>query len=274
MRSGGEILGIAPLYVQGEDARLMGSEDVCDYLDCAVAPGKGPECFHALLGFLREEGVVSLNLGPVRSDSTVLTDLVPVAKQLGCEVFCMQEEVTVERDLPATWNEFLRSLSGKERHEIRRKLRRLRAAGALTFRVIEGQDEVGEATEIFLALFSRNRAEKAAFMTERMASFFRALAQAMAGEGMLRLTVLELDSVPAAAVMCFDYRSTVYLYNNGYDEQFSFLSVGLLSKVFTLRDGIQRSRGKYEFLKGAELYKFQLGGRPVPLYRCRVRLRG
>jgi len=252
----------------------MGSKDVCDYLDCAVAPGKGPEFFHGLLGFLREEGVVSLNLGPVRSDSTVLTDLVPVAKQLGCEVFCMQEEVTVERDLPATWNEFLRSLSGKERHEIRRKLRRLRAAGALTFRVIEGQDEVGEATEIFLALFSRNRAEKAAFMTERMASFFRALAQAMAGEGMLRLTVLELDSVPAAAVMCFDYRSTVYLYNNGYDEQFSFLSVGLLSKVFTLRDGIQRSRGKYEFLKGAELYKFQLGGRPVPLYRCRVRLRG
>lgn len=274
VRYRGEILGIAPLYVQGEEACLMGSGDVCDYLDCTVASGRGSECFRALFGFLREEGVVSLDLGPVRSDSTVLADLLPVAKQLGYEVSCEQEGVTVERDLPATWNEFLRTLSGKERHEIRRKLRRLQAAGPLTSRVIEDPDEVVRGMETFLALFSRNRADKAAFMTERMASFFCALARATAEAGLLRLSILELDGVPAATVLCFDYRSTVYLYNNGYDEQFSSLSMGLLSKVMTIRDSIHRRRGKYEFLKGEEPYKSQLGGRPVPLYRCRVRLRG
>ncbi len=89
---------------------------------------------------------------------------------------------------------------------------------------------------------------------------------------MLRLTVLELRDEPAASVLCFDDGSTVYLYNNGYDPRFGHLSVGLLSKLYTIRESIERGRKKYDFLKGAEPYKFRLGGRPVPLWRCSVSL--
>jgi CelD/BcsL family acetyltransferase involved in cellulose biosynthesis len=88
----------------------------------------------------------------------------------------------------------------------------------------------------------------------------------------LKLYFLDLDGIPAAAVMCFDYDSTIYLYNNGYDGRFSSLSVGLLSKVLTIKESIQRGKKKYDFLKGTEEYKHRLGGKPVPLYRCQVRL--
>jgi CelD/BcsL family acetyltransferase involved in cellulose biosynthesis len=94
----------------------------------------------------------------------------------------------------------------------------------------------------------------------------------MAERGFLRLFFLELDREPAAAVMCFDYNSTVYLYNNGYNKNFSDLSVGLLSKVVTIRDSIDRGRRRYDFLKGSETYKRSLGGKPVQLHRCLVRL--
>ncbi len=72
--------------------------------------------------------------------------------------------------------------------------------------------------------------------------------------------------------MCFDYNSTVYLYNNGYDNRYRSLSVGLLSKVFTIQDSIRRGKNKYDFLKGTEVYKHRLGGKPVQLYRCQVKL--
>ena len=53
---------------------------------------------------------------------------------------------------------------------------------------------------------------------------------------------------------------------------FAALNVGLLSKVLSIRDAIQSGLRTYDFLKGDEAYKRRLGGRPLPLYRCRVEL--
>jgi CelD/BcsL family acetyltransferase involved in cellulose biosynthesis len=73
--------------------------------------------------------------------------------------------------------------------------------------------------------------------------------------------------------MCFDYGSTRYLYNNGYDPRFRSLSVGIVSKLLTIKDGIDAGRRRYDFLRGNESYKRHLGGKPVPLYGLNVALR-
>ena len=62
------------------------------------------------------------------------------------------------------------------------------------------------------------------------------------------------------------------VYNNSYDDQFSSLSVGILSKALTIEHAIRNGRRRYDFLKGAETYKQHLGGKPVALYRCRIGL--
>ena len=270
---GDDLLGIAPLLVAGDEVRLVGDREVCDYLDFAVAPGREEEFFRILLGHLRSAGIAGLDLGAVRVDSSVMTRLVPVANELGYEATVHPEEVSLEMALPATWDAFLLTLSGKERHEIRRKMRRVAEAGPVSYRLVEGRDEVDREMETFLTLFAMNRKDKAAFMTGPMASFFRSLARAMAAEKMVRLFFLELDGIAAATVMCFDYNARVYLYNNAYDDQFRAFSVGLLCKVFSIRDSIERRRGAYDFLKGGEAYKYRLGGTPVRLYRCTVALR-
>ena len=267
-----KLIGIAPLLVKGEEARFIGDPDVCDYQDFIVAPGRGREFFETLINFLRQQGIRSLDLNTVRADSKVLTELVTVAKSLECEIFCAQEDFTLELDLPSSWDEFLGELTGKQRHEVRRKLRRLNEAGEVNYRVVEGLKEVMDEMETFLALFGLSRSDKAAFMTSQMNTYFRLLAESMAKANLLKLFVLDLDGTPAAAVMCFDYNSTIYLYNNGYDGRFSSLSVGLLSKVLTIKDSIIKGRKKYDFLKGTEEYKHRLGGKPIPLYRCQVKL--
>jgi CelD/BcsL family acetyltransferase involved in cellulose biosynthesis len=235
-----------------------------------VIPGCGRVFFQHLIPYLRQQGISRLDLGVVRADSIIFSDLLPSAKSLNCKVFSEPEDVTMELDLPSTWDEFLKLLTGKERHEIRRKLRRLKEAARVNFRVVESRAEVSEAIDLFLALFKMNRSDKSDFMTEQRASFFRSLAAAMAEARILKLFFLDLDEAPAAAVMCFDYNSTVYLYNNGYDNQYRSLSVGLLSKVLAIQDSIQRGKNKYNFLKGTEAYKHRLGGKPVQLYRCQV----
>ena len=272
VREGAELIGIAPLMVNGRTAQLMGSPDICDCLDVIVAPGKEQLFCRALLDHLRAQGISTLELSPVRPDSTVYTQVIGAAKAFSREVLCTPEDVVLELLLPATWDALLNMLSAKERHEIRRKLRRLKEAGRIDYHVAEDIAAVRSELDTFLSLFRQNRADKAAFMTGKMEYFFRSVAEELAGADILRLFFLTLNNEPAAAVMCFDYQATRYLYNNGYNERFSRLSVGLLSKVLNIKESIERRNRKYDFLKGAEVYKHRLGGEPIPLYRCRIEL--
>ncbi len=268
-----KIIGIAPLLVRNKTASIIGSADVCDYVDFVVTPGMERDFFTVLLDDLRRKGVNHLDLSPLRPDSTVLTNLAGIAKERKYDILGNTEDISLELELPSTWDEYLATLAGRQRHEVRRKLRRLWEAGNIDYHFVEDSAAVHEAMDTFLTLFSRSRKDKAAFMTARMESFFRSLADTMAGARLLRIGILELDKVPAAMVMCFDYNDCVYLYNSAYDPDYRSLSVGLLSKVLCIKDSIQRGSKRFDFLKGQEAYKYHLGSREIPLYSCQITIK-
>ena len=272
LRHKDRLMGLAPLMVENNEALLMGDPDVCDYLDFIVSPGSEAEFFNILIEYLKQQGIARLDLRPIREDSIAFTQLVKIAGQNNCDVRSESEDVSYEMVLPKSWDEFLQGLNGKQRHEVRRKFRRLYESSNVDFQLVVNRHAVEEATNIFLDLFKRNRSDKAAFMTDRMTTYFRFLADALEKEHMLRLFLLKIDDVYGAAVLCFDDGSTRYLYNNSYDDQFSSLSVGILSKALTIDHAIRNGRKRYNFLKGAEAYKQHLGGKPVMLYRCWIGL--
>ncbi len=268
----GELIGIAPLFRVENTVSLIGHADVCDYLDFVLVPGREREFFGALIDHLSEEGISRLDLGPLRPESSVLSELVGLLRKEGRQISCEVEDVSFEIDLPATWGDYLLLLTGKQRHEVRRKLRRMHEAAQITFQVVDHVDAAGAAMDTFMTLFGKNRPDKAAFMDSRMASFFRVLATNMAQVKLLKISILSVDDIPAAAALCFDYRSTMYLYNNGYDDRFARLSVGQLCKVLDIKDSIQRGRKKYDLLKGDEGYKYRMGGKQIPIHRCKITL--
>jgi CelD/BcsL family acetyltransferase involved in cellulose biosynthesis len=270
VRQGGTIIGIAPLQIRRAEASFIGSADVCDYLDFVIVPGREIDFFNILLNDLKRRGISQLDLRLLRPNSAVLSHLIDIARDLKYEVSCKAEDISLELDLPPTWQQYLEALNQKQRHEVRRKLRRLWEAGDVNYRIIEDGESASEFIAIFLRLFRESRQDKAIFLTARMESFFTSLAKVMARAGLLRLGILELNALPVAAVMCFDYNNTVFLYNNGYDPKYSFLSVGLIAKVLSIKDSVERGRGKFDLLKGAEEYKHRLGGKEVNLYSCQV----
>jgi len=267
---GKKAIGFAPLQLTNGTASFIGSADVCDYLDFAIAPGREQDFFTTLLEDLREKGISKLDLRPLRYDSTILTQLVGIAQNRGYEVLRHPDDVSLELDLPLTWNEYLAILKAKQRHEVRRRLRRLWEAGSVEHHCIEVGQEVAGYLDIFLQLFSLSRDEKAGFMNPKMESFFRSMSKAMAEIGLLRVGILKLDKVPAAMTIGFDYNGAHYLYNSAYDPQFNHLSVGLLCKILCLKESIEKGKKKWNFLKGGEPYKYQLGGQEVPLYSCQI----
>ena len=270
VKQSGKIIGIAPLLLKDGTAAIIGSPNFCDYEDFIIAQGEETAFIQALLDFLKQKHIKILEPGVVRPDSKTMLYLLPTARQSGAEVICEQDEVSLEKELPSTWEEYLQTLDSKQRHEVRRKLRRLEEEGKITYRFVTDKASVPDFLEIFLKMFVESREDKANFLTPQAEGFFRDLAISMAEFGLLRGGILELDNKPVSAVFAFDYKDTVYLYNSGFNPNASQLSVGILSKALLIKDTIERGKKKFDFLKGAERYKYHLGGKEVQLQKCRI----
>jgi len=267
---GGQLIGIAPLMCEGAAVRFLGSPDVCDYLEFTIAPGKEREFFYALIPEMQKGGIKKLELNAQRSDSAVFSTLFAGEMQAGIKANFCREDESFELILPSTWEDYLAGLKKKQRHEVRRKLRRLRDEGGdFQFRVIEDPEAVVKFLPDFFDLF-RQHPEKDNFLNSGMEKYFHRLVEAAAQAGLARFGLLEVGEVISAAVLYFDYQGRIYLYNSGYHSGYGDLSAGLLSKVLCIKENIKRRRAIFDFLKGKEIYKSRLGAAAIPIYKIEL----
>lgn len=270
-RRGGEVVGIAPLMESDGYARFIAYSDLCDHHDFVIEPGAEEAFYASLVGAMEEAGWAQLELDGLVEGSPTLKHLPWLAQKGGWRVEERPDGVSPATDLPGTWEEHLQGLGRKDRHELRRKLRRLSGAGTVNCYQVAQAADLPRCLPMFLDLLRASKEEKAAFLTPERERFFYKLAQAMGEEGYLRLFFLELDGVKVAASLCFDYANAYYLYNSGYDTKYAALSVGLLLKALCVQDAIQRGRRRFHFLRGAEGYKYDIGAGDVRLHRLLLR---
>jgi CelD/BcsL family acetyltransferase involved in cellulose biosynthesis len=270
IRENGTLRGIAPLLKSGETLSFIGDPDICDYMDFVLAPGHEEGVLSVLLHFLREEGWSQIDLRGLKAGSPTLEHLLALAGGLRFRARVEEEAVCPQLDLPPTWDGYLAQLGKKNRHELRRKLRRLYGAAAdIRLLVLQEPAQVAEGMEDLLRLM-KMKSDKAQFMTPQMERFFRRAAKSLAGEGLIGLYLLEMEGRRVAATLCFQDAERLLLYNSGYDPTFSALSVGLVSKTLLLQNAIETGRGHLDFLRGAEPYKYDLGGKDVEVCRCLI----
>lgn len=269
----GEWVGALPLYEavgpDGPVLRLVGGVDVADYLDVVAVAGREEEVWKALLTALAGSRWRALELRPIPAASPtpgLLAALAPTAG-LGCRV--ERDERCPVIELPSSWDAYLASLSGKDRHELRRKLRRAEAAEPRV-EVVRTPGGVAAAMDAFIALHRKSKTGKARFMDERMEAFFREVAVASAAAGWAALWLLWLDDAAAAALFCLEYAGTISLYNSGFDPTARALSPGVVLIARTIEDAIARGFRRYDFLRGDEPYKYGFGAVPTEVLRVTV----
>ncbi|HEX5369690.1 MAG TPA: GNAT family N-acetyltransferase [Dehalococcoidia bacterium] len=264
--------GIAPFMRADGRLTFIGDASICDFMDVIVDPSDADAAYGDLWKQIENEEWSELELWGLKASSPTRERVKTFAGEHGYRVNEELEAVAPRLDLPATWEDYLGSLNKKDRHELRRKIRRLFDSGAgVDFDVLSEQADVVGAMDDFLDLHTRSRADKTEFMTAEMETFFRRMASAMSAEGLIRLFMLRVNSKPAAAVLCFDAGSHLYLYNSGYDPEFSNLSVGLVSKALCLRWAIENGKAGLDFLRGDEPYKYDLGAQDQQIYRLTLR---
>jgi CelD/BcsL family acetyltransferase involved in cellulose biosynthesis len=267
----GEALGIAPLISRNDTISFLGDTDLFDYHDFIVPAGREAAFHAALWDQLERMEWRTVELTSLRQDSPTLQHLPALAKARGHSVEVAEEDMSPVAALPPTWEEYVAGLPKKHRHELRRKLRKLEAAGEVRQYVLDTPEEVGENIGDFFRLHRASSPDKAEFMTGRRERFFRRIGAEFSARGQFRLELMELGGTVVASCINFDYLDSYLLYNSGYDPAYSNLSVGILNKALSIKEAIGAGKRFFDFLRGTERYKYNLGAEDRAVYRLTVR---
>ena len=267
----GALAGLLPLYEDEPGRlRLIGGVDVSDYLDVLAVTGREEEVWRALLA-ARGSDAPEWDLHCVRAASPTVSLVPALGPRYGLRVEVAVEERCPVLPLPESWDAYLARLDGKDRHEIKRKMRRLeRELPGARVRAHAAGDGWDEALSVFLRLHRQSKVGKARFMDEQMERFFRAATRALAEAGWARLWFLEHEGGPVAAFLCVEHGAEVGLYNSGFDPAHARLAPGLVLLAHVIQDAIARRFGVFDFLRGEEPYKADFGPVPEDLYRVRI----
>ena len=280
VREGARLVGIAPLFVntgpQGERAlSFVGCEEVADYLDFIVEQGREEAVLALFLDYLQDGGSADwdlLDLCNIRQDSTSLAMLPGMAGERGWVASTSRDDVCPVVELPGTWEEYLLQLSGKQRREIRRKLRRANAEYSHEWYIVGPEHDLEMEIEEFLGLMAASTPDKAAFLTPQMRGFFHELARTTQEAGWLQLAFLEIEGKKAAAFLNFVYNNQLLVYNSGLDwERFPRFGAGVVLTAYCFRHAIEQGWELLDFLQGDERYKYEFGGQDVEVRRLLIR---
>ena len=169
---------------------------------------------------------------------------------------------------------YLATLGKKERHEIRRKVRRAEAVGEV--RLDDAIDPLADL-DAFIDLHQKRWGVNGLFPnTEGGAQsrrLFRRLFELSGADGPLRLTFLTVGGRRIAAGIHFDAGDRCLYYNAGVDPDARELSPGVLMVHAYVARAIASGTRQLDFLRGDEPYKYEWGAVDEPIQRLLVRRR-
>jgi len=275
--STGRWMGIAPWFIDASETgrriiRTVGCVDVTDYLDIVARRGHEIAVFEALATWLSEhmDAYDEILLCNIPQSSKALEHFPAIAEAHGLSTSVRLQEVCPVIQLPAQFSEYVGSLDKKNRHELRRKMRR--AAGDVEWYIVGQEHDLSEHLEHFFTLMAASSDEKARFLEDPAnRRFFECVVPKVAGQGWLQLSFLTVRGKPAAAYLNFVYNNRVLVYNSGLDPlNHGHLSPGIVLLGRLIEYAIQQGYEAFDFLRGDEAYKYDMGGRDTNVYQLQI----
>ncbi len=263
----GELAGIAPLFqTENRDGQpalmLLGSIEISDYLDVIATPEDLPAFLEAMLSYLANEQIPGghlLDFYNILESSPTIAAMQAVAEKLNWTASLQPLQHCPYIPLPGDWEKYLCGIDKKQRHEIRRKLRRAEEHYLpLNWYMLESKDDLDQQTDEFLKLMAHDP-DKAKFLTPEMRKQMHAIVQAAHDAGWLQLSFIEVNGEKVAAYLNFDYMNHIWVYNSGLDFRYGELSPGWVLLAHLLEWANEHQRLSFDFMRGDEQYKYRFG---------------
>ena len=105
-------------------------------------------------------------------------------------------------------------------------------------------------------------------MTDLVEAYFRNLLNL---EGW-KIYYINSKKGPLSIAFCYENNNGCYLYNSSRNKEFDYINAGIILYDLIIQKLIEREMNFFDFLKGTERYKYDLGGDSVQLYDLSMEL--
>ncbi len=261
------LVGVAPLFYtpnfQGKPRlMLVGSVEVSDYLDFIVETADLPAFCNGLFAFLKTLALPAwenLDLYNILETSPALPALQEAAAASGWSSELSKAYHCPHILLPGDWETYLSGIDKKQRHEIRRKMRRLQdSETANRWFIVGPEHDLEREIDDFFALMEQDE-DKVRFLTPAMRQFMRANFKWAYSKGFLFMSFLEINGEKAAGYLAYDYLNRLWVYNSGIRRGFNEFSPGWVLLGNILKWCNENKRDAFDFMRGDEEYKYRFG---------------
>jgi CelD/BcsL family acetyltransferase involved in cellulose biosynthesis len=267
---GDQLAGLGSFYLVGDTLYFNGCVEESDYLDLITTPEQAETVWETVLDYLQSSHLPAwkcLDLCNVPAASPSRDILPRLAQSRGFSFHTEVHEVCPIIELPTTFDDYLAGLDKKQRHEVRRKIRRAQEAG-MEIRTIGPDDDLETAVNDFLTLLPLSHPDKAEWLNEGRTALFHEIAAAAHSDGTLQLMFAVIEDQLAATLFNFDYDGRIWVYNSGFDpEAYSHLSAGVVLTAKAIEAAIENGRHTFDFLRGSETYKYRFGAADTTVYQ-------
>jgi len=267
---GGSLAGIAPFMTKDKILRFIASQEVSDYCDFITLDERREESYENLLSYLKTNysDIEKIELMNIQSSSPMLSFLPGFAPEYGYSSSFAETEVAPLLELPSSYEDYIKSLSKKCRHELRRKLRRMESLEGVKVTKITDTKELQSSLETFIALHREGSPSKQRFWGKKgMSSFFLEIASRFSRQKWVELNFLYHEDRIMAALLNFSYSDQVYFYNVAFNKDFARYSPGIFLFNHCIKQAISEGKRKADFLRGREKYKYYFGAEDSKIFR-------
>ncbi len=245
-----------------ETLRFLGGTEVTDYLGPVARPEDRDDVTAAYMDALAADvDWDEFVAGGLPGETGWPDAVVRHAERVGLPIVeDTLDDVCPRVDLTGGYDAYLDRLPSKQRHELRRKVRKLaRDAGEL--RMVEvASGDVVDRLEDFFAMAVDNESEKAGFFRrDPMREFFRELAREFAEEGVFRLHLLEVGGRSGAGTVSLVHGREWGLYNSAFDPTLRMLAPGMVQVGQLIEVAATEGCTMFDLLRGDEPYKYRFG---------------
>ena len=263
------LVGAAPLFLtnntQGQSVlKFIGAVEVSDFLDFIVHPQNLPTFISGLLDFLVSDsgipGWESIELDNLLESTPTLAILKTEAAERGWAFDQVHLQPAPYVRFAGDFQAYLAGLDKKQRHEIRRKIRRIEGElddVQLTF--TSNTENLAADVDAFIEMMAQDPT-KQIFLTDKMRQHLHRTAQVAFDHHWLQLSFLTLDGKKAAAHMSFIYDNRIWLYNSGWEWAYRDLSPGWVLLAYLIQWATENGIEVFDFMRGDEPYKYKFGG--------------
>jgi len=236
-------------YIKDEVLYNVGKRDYVDYRPSLKTTHKALE---------------KRNISTIQLDSLIYDQIKQLLKNKQYkETIIKKSDHSISLNLPKNYDLYLENLGKKKRHELKRKKSK--------FTSQLGEIELENSNDLiifdkFIKQHKLSYGEKGSFMNKEVELFFRDL---LTIKGW-KIYFIESENELISSAFVYENRKGCYLYNSTKNSKFDNINPGIVLIDLIIQRMINEKKEFFDFLKGYDRYKLDLGGLANQLYDIKI----